>query len=138
MGKSDHRTGNSVTPTRESAGLAPISGLQTGVPATRTGYKRLTYSCGFRRFEMSKLKLVAAFAALSAAILAPSLAEARGHHRYHRHYTNPLPYPISYLHNYGPGIAPGTFAFYDGPSTNHCYQSAAAYVGQDRRRHPCF
>jgi hypothetical protein len=49
-----------------------------------------------------------------------------------------LPYPISYLHNYGPGIAPGTFAFYDGPSTNHCYQSAAAYVGQDRRRHPCY
>ncbi|MCK1391295.1 hypothetical protein [Bradyrhizobium sp. 1] len=86
---------------------------------------------------MSTLKLVATVAALSAAILSPSLAEARGHHRYHR-YANPLPYPISYVHNYGPGIAPGTFAFYDGPSTNHCYQSAAAYVGQDRRRHPCF
>lgn len=84
---------------------------------------------------MSKFKLVAAVAALSAAILVPSLAEARGHHRYH---ANPLPYPISYLHNYGPGITPGTFAFYDGPSTNHCYQSAAAYVGQDRRRHPCY
>ena len=49
-----------------------------------------------------------------------------------------LPYSISYLHNYGPGITPGTFAYYDGPSTNRCYQSAAAYVGQDRRRHPCF
>ncbi|MGY3233993.1 hypothetical protein ACVWZ4_005466 [Bradyrhizobium sp. USDA 4472] len=84
---------------------------------------------------MSQFKLVAAVAALSAAILVPSLAEARGHHRY---YASPLPYPISYLHNYGPGITPGTFAFYDGPSTNHCYQSAAAYVGQDRRRHPCF
>ncbi|MEH2486125.1 hypothetical protein FXB40_35830 [Bradyrhizobium rifense] len=87
---------------------------------------------------MSKLKLVAAVAALSAAILAPGLAEARGHHRYHRYHANPLPYPISYLHNYGPGITPGTFAFYDGPSTNHCYQSAAAYVGQDGRRHPCY
>ena len=80
---------------------------------------------------MSKLKLVAAVAALSAAILAPGLAEARGHHRHYRSYANPLPYPISYVHNYGPGITPGTFAFYDGPSTNHCYQSAAAYVGQD-------
>jgi len=33
------------------------------------------------------------------------------HHRHHW----PLPYPISYLHNYGPGPAPGTFAYYDGP-----------------------
>ncbi|MCK1707959.1 MULTISPECIES: hypothetical protein [unclassified Bradyrhizobium] len=85
---------------------------------------------------MSKLKLVAMVAALSAVTLAPSLAEAR-HHRHHRSSTNPLPYPISYLHNYGPGVTPGTFAYYDGPSTNHCYQSAAAYVGQDGRRHPC-
>jgi hypothetical protein len=88
---------------------------------------------------MSRLKLVAAIAALSAAILPPSLAEARVHHRHHHHhYANPLPYPISYLHNYGPGITPGAFAYYDGPSTNHCYQSAAAYLGQDGRRHPCF
>ena len=92
---------------------------------------------GFRRIEMSQFKLVAAVAVLSAAILAPSLAEARGHHRYHRHYVNPLPYPISYLHNYGPGPVAGTFAYYDGPATNHCAQSAAAYLGQDRRRHPC-
>ena len=49
-----------------------------------------------------------------------------------------LPYPISYMHNYGPGFTPGTFAYYDGPSTNYCYQGAAAYIGQDRRRHPCF
>ena len=33
---------------------------------------------------------------------------------------------------------PGTFAYDDGPSTVHCAQSAAAYLGQDRRRHPCF
>jgi hypothetical protein len=88
--------------------------------------------------QMSKLTLVAAIAALSAAILAPGLAEAGGRHRHHRAYANPLPYPISYLHNYGPGITPGTFAYYDGPSTNHCYQGAAAYLGQDRRRHPCY
>jgi hypothetical protein len=83
---------------------------------------------------MSKLKLFAAIAALSAATLAPSLSEARSHHRYH-HY---LPYPISYTHNYGPGATPGTFAYYDGPATNRCYQSSAAYIGQDGRRHPCF
>ena len=28
-------------------------------------------------------------------------------------------------------------AYYDGPATVHCAQSAAAYLGQDRRRHPC-
>jgi hypothetical protein len=109
-----------------------------GVYPAQNGYKEMTSKCGFRRIEMSKLKLVAAVAALSAAILAPSLAEARVHHRYHRYYANPLPYPISYLHNYGPGVTAGTFAYYDGPSTNHCYQSAAAYVGQDGRRHPCY
>ena len=109
-----------------------------GAHPAQNGYKELTSKRGFRRIEMSKLKLVAAVAALSAAILAPSLAEARVHHRYHRYYANPLPYPISYLHNYGPGVTAGTFAYYDGPSTNHCYQSAAAYVGQDGRRHPCF
>ena len=87
---------------------------------------------------MSKLKCLAAVAALSLVTLAPSLSEARVHHRYHRYYANPLPYPISYLHNYGPGVASGRFAYYDGPSTTECYQSAAAYIGQDRRRHPCY
>ena len=94
--------------------------------------------------RMSKLLAVLA---LSAAVLAPSVADARYHHRWH--YTRyvsyygyvqwyPLPYHISYKHNYGPGYLPGTFAYYDGPSTNHCYQGAAGYLGQDRRRHPCF
>ena len=89
---------------------------------------------------MTKAKFLIAAALLAVAVsaLAPNLAEAR-HYRHHhyRHYW-PLPYPISYLHNYGPGPMAGTFAYYDGPSTNHCYQSAAAYIGQDRRRHPCF
>jgi hypothetical protein len=83
---------------------------------------------------MSPLKFLAAAAILAAVTVAPSLAQARGYHL--RWYG--LPYPISYLHNYGPGLMPGTFAFYDGPSTNACAQGAAAYVGQDRRRYPCF
>ncbi|NPU13051.1 hypothetical protein HL667_01805 [Bradyrhizobium sp. 83012] len=83
-------------------------------------------------------KLVASAAALIvAAALVPAASDARSHHRHHRHHHG-LPYAISFLHNYGPGLLPGTFAFYDGPSTNHCYQSSAAYIGQDRRRHPCF
>ena len=86
---------------------------------------------------MTKVKLFAAAALLAAVAVAPSLAEAR-HYRHHHHHYWQLPYRISYLHNYGPGPAPGTFAFYDGPSSNHCRQSAAAYLGQDRQRHPCF
>jgi hypothetical protein len=86
---------------------------------------------------MTPVKLFAAAATLVAVAIAPSLAEARSHHRYHRHHY-PLPYKISYLHNYGPGLTPGTFAYYDGPATVKCRQSAAAYIGQDGRRHPCF
>jgi hypothetical protein len=86
---------------------------------------------------MTKSKLLAAAAVLTATALAPNLAQARSHH--HHHYrAYQLPYPISYLHNYGPGLQPGTFAYYDGPSTNACRQSAAAYRGQDGRRYPCF
>jgi hypothetical protein len=89
---------------------------------------------------MTRVKLLSAAALLSALAVAPSLAaELRIHHaRVHhvRSHYGP-PYEISYLHNYGPGLLPGTFAYYDGPSTVHCEQSAAAYLGQDRRRHPC-
>ena len=96
---------------------------------------------------MTKIKLFAAFAiamtALAAVALTPAVAadlSAYPHHRHHhyRHAYWGLPYHISYLHNYGPGPLAGTFAYYDGPSTNHCYQGAAAYIGQDRRRHPCY
>lgn len=86
---------------------------------------------------MTKVKLFAGAAILAAVAIAPTLAEAR-HYRHHHYYHWPLPYHISYLHNYGPGPAPGTFAYYDGPSTNHCRQSAATYLGQDRQRHPCY
>ena len=85
---------------------------------------------------MRQAKFLVAAALLAAATLAPSLADAR-HYRHHRHLW-PLPYQISYLHNYGPGPQPGTFAFYDGPSTIHCRQGASGYLGQDRRRHPCY
>ena len=88
---------------------------------------------------MSKSKLFGAGAILLAIALAPTLSEARSHrhHRHHAH-TYGLPYQISYLHNYGPGVTPGSFAYYDGPSANRCYQGSAVYIGQDRRRHPCF
>lgn len=69
------------------------------------------------------------------ALWAPGPAEARSHHHLYPYW---LPYEISYLHNYGPGLEPGTFAYYDGPANVRCAQSAAAYIGQDRRRHPCF
>jgi hypothetical protein len=87
---------------------------------------------------MTKVKLFAAAAVLSAVVIAPGVAQAR-HYRHHYHHAYwPLPYPISYIHNYGPGLTPGTFAYYDGPSTNHCYQGSAAYIGQNRRLYPCF
>ena len=88
---------------------------------------------------MTKLKLFSAAVILAGLALAPGMAQARYHHRYHQHVLPyGLPYEISYLHNYGPGLVPGTFAYYDGPSNNACYQNAASYRGQDGRRYPCF
>jgi hypothetical protein len=91
---------------------------------------------------MMKLKLLAAAAALAVIALAPASAADLGleqHHRHHYHHAYwALPYQISYLHNYGPGLQPGTFAYYDGPTRALCKLSAAAYRGQDGRRHPCF
>jgi len=76
------------------------------------------------------MKRLFAAALLCAAVLAPSLADAGGHRG--------LPYPISFRHNYGPGLEPGSFAYFDGPATIFCRRSAAAYIGQDGRRHPCY
>ena len=82
---------------------------------------------------MTPLKLTLAAAILSALAVIPSPAQARRHlHAYG------LPYVISYNHNYGPGVVPGAFAYYDGPSTNFCAQGSANYIGQDRRRYPCY
>ena len=89
---------------------------------------------------MTKLKLLSATAILAALAVAPSLAAELGVHHvrvHHVRYHDGLPYDISYKHNYGPGLQPGTFAYYDGPSTVACAQSAATYLGQDHRRYPC-
>ena len=91
---------------------------------------------------MTSPKLLRAADTLSAPLLAmalalsltPGVAQARAHRHAFPYW---LPYEISYLHNYGPGLDPGSFAYYDGPSTVHCAQGAATYLGQDRRRHPC-
>jgi hypothetical protein len=92
-----------------------------------------------RRIPMPPPKLLLAAALLAVLAIAPSLAQARTHHRHHHHVPlYGLPYEISYLHNYGPGRVPGTFGYYDGPATVACEQGAAAYIGQDRRKHPCF
>ena len=98
--------------------------------------KSRLFQSDFRRIEMTKAKFFVAAALVATAALAPNLADAR-HNRHHLPNWG-LPYPISYLHNYGPGPQPGTFAYYDGPSTILCRQGAAAYIGQDRRRHPCY
>jgi hypothetical protein len=86
-------------------------------------------------------RFVCAAVILAALAAVPGLAQARSHHHHHYdHYDRSfgLPYEISFMHNYGPGFEPGSFAYYDGPSTNLCYQGSAAYIGQDHRRHPCF
>jgi hypothetical protein len=85
---------------------------------------------------MTRLRFVCTAAILAAMTVAPGLAQARSHH--HHGYAYWLPYEISFLHNYGPGLTPGTFSYYDGPSTNFCYQGSATYLGQDHRRHACF
>jgi hypothetical protein len=93
---------------------------------------------------MSYPKLTAALIA-SALAIAPGVAQARTHHHHHHQHHHHhhvrnygLPYQVSFMHNYGPGLRPGTFAYYDGPSTNYCAQGAATYIGQNHRKHPCF
>ena len=82
---------------------------------------------------MSRIKVFATAAVvLAAATLLPLAAEARTHIRIYR-----TVFGISYNHNYGPGPFPGTYAYYDGPTSGYCAQSAATYRGQDGRRHPC-
>jgi hypothetical protein len=91
---------------------------------------------------MIRLKFLAAVALVAAMVAAPIAAQAdeyvrhhRHHHHHHRYYLHNW---FSYLHNYGPGPFPGTWAYYDGPTSVRCKQSAAAYRGQDGQRHPCF
>jgi len=82
-------------------------------------------------------KIAFAAATLAALATVTSTAEARRYHHHWHGYAYGLPYPISYKHNYGPGLEPGTFAYYDGPSNNFCIQSSATYNAQGGR-YPCF
>jgi hypothetical protein len=102
------------------------------------------YDALSRGAVMIRLKWLAAAFVLAALVVAPMATQAadyavrRHHHRHHHHaYRVHIPW-FSYLHNYGPGPVPGTWAYYDGPTSVRCKQSAAAYRGQDGRRHPCF
>ena len=98
----------------------------------------------FQERMMTGSKWIAAAFLSGVLVAAPLAAEAadyalrRHHHRHHHHHVHRLHIPwFSYLHNYGPGPLPGTWAYYDGPTSVRCKQSAAAYRGQDGRRHPC-
>jgi hypothetical protein len=89
---------------------------------------------------MTRSTLLGAALMLAALIAAPTLTQADEyyrHHRHHHHAYHHIPW-FSYLHNYGPGPYAGTYAYYDGPTSVRCKQSAAAYRGQDGRRHPCY
>ncbi len=90
------------------------------------------------------MKLLSATLVIFAMVATPALASHRHHHHRHHAGYGPMyyaapgqPYRLSYNHNYGPGVLPGTFAYYDGPLSVRCDQSAAAYRGQDGRAHPC-
>lgn len=85
---------------------------------------------------MMTFKVLAAAAVISIAVSVPAVA--RSHHHHHRHHRHHAAATDIYLHNYGPAIWPNRpFAYYDGPTHVRCKQSAAAYRGQDGRRHPC-
>ena len=88
---------------------------------------------------MIRLKILSAAMVVAAMIAAPVAAQAADYAvRRHHHHVHRLHIPwFSYIHNYGPGPVPGTWAYYDGPTSVRCKQSAAAYRGQDGRRYPC-
>jgi hypothetical protein len=90
---------------------------------------------------MTRSKVLGAALMLAALIAAPTLTQADEYYRHHRRHYHAYHHHhiswFSYLHNYGPGPYAGTYAYYDGPTSVRCKQSAAAYRGQDGRRHPC-
>ena len=88
------------------------------------------------------MKLVSVTLVLATLVATPALARHRLHNVHAAHaafaFAEPgQPYRIDFAHNYGPGLHPGHFAYYDGPLRLRCDQSAAAYRGQDGRAHPC-
>ncbi|QUS40616.1 hypothetical protein RPMA_18580 [Tardiphaga alba] len=87
------------------------------------------------------MKILSAAIILSTLVATPALAKHWKHHRHGETFVFAAPgqpYKIRFDHNYGPGLTAGTFAYYDGPLSRRCKQSAAAYRGQDGRAHPCF
>ncbi|MBI5128970.1 MAG: hypothetical protein HZA66_05980 [Rhodopseudomonas palustris] len=81
---------------------------------------------------MSLVKLICAVALASVVATAPAAAKHK--HRHHHHHADSI-----YTHNYGPPVWPDQrYATYDGPLRALCKQGAAAYRGQDGRRHPCY
>ena len=87
---------------------------------------------------MNKLGIFGAVTLLSIAAAVPAMA--RSHHHHHHHHARAHSHHAFdiYSHNYGPAVLPGeAFAYYDGPLSVRCRQSAAAYRGQDGRPHPC-
>uniref|UniRef100_Q07JK2 Uncharacterized protein n=1 Tax=Rhodopseudomonas palustris (strain BisA53) TaxID=316055 RepID=Q07JK2_RHOP5 len=76
-------------------------------------------------------KLIALITLLAAMVVTPALA---AHQKPVHDWINAR---NLYAHNYGPGFWPGTIATYDGPTRALCKQGAAAYRGQNGRRHPC-
>jgi hypothetical protein len=78
---------------------------------------------------------------LAAAVVSMAVSTSAGagyrHHKHH-HHTHASSETDIYLHNYGPAVTPDQpFAYYDGPLSVRCKQSAALYRGQDGRPHPC-
>ena len=88
---------------------------------------------------MTRLKFLGAAIVVAATIAGPIAAQADEYYRRHRHHHTVRHHIawFSYIHNYGPGPLPGTYAYYDGPTSARCKQSAAAYRGQDGRRYSC-
>ncbi|MFZ5735546.1 hypothetical protein BJ123_13237 [Rhodopseudomonas thermotolerans] len=100
---------------------------------------------------MNLARLVCTVTMLSIASTAPALAGHKHRHHHHlgyvvyehhpflhREFRYHLPPSAAYSHNYGPPVWPGqAYATYDGPLSALCGQGAAAYRGQDGRRHPC-
>jgi hypothetical protein len=81
--------------------------------------------------------LIVSSAVAALAVATPASARHLRHHHHHHVHRIHVSLGIDYNHNYGPGLTPGTFAYYDGPLGLRCDQSAAAYRGQDGRPHPC-
>jgi hypothetical protein len=79
------------------------------------------------------IKLLGTVAVLTM-IAAPALAHPRSYARLHPDIRSG---GMNFLHYYSPGAEPGTVATYDGSPRVNCKVGAAAYLGQDRKPHPC-